>query len=710
MGNPWEDYKAAPTEKETMPWEDHAAAQQQQQKHAVSKTRDTQLSDFIPDKNTVDALTAGINDGSTLGYGANSVAAQMAALDAAKGVDLGFAKKNYINTRDQVQKHYDELDRTNVIGRGLGKAIGGLPYTVALPFTKMAQGMTQGMSTIGSLMSQGLGMAADGFVTGAVTNPGNTPGQTDGPQLAERLSNANFGAAVAPAFGMAAKAATSLPEIGQALKGQAQRYAYFSSAPRLADRRVDRATGMDKEIGKYMIENEGYVKPFGSTASVAEEVVPRIKQTGSRLDDLYLAAQEKFGNAQNKPGYDPIADKAEMMQNARASLHGTEGKEAALVRFEKYLDQMSSEHGNSPNQALSSKYQQDVQEYAPKYRNFLKNKKEYRSSVGQAGDNLEQPILDGMQDTLQTTSQRPIRLETIGKDSSVAVAEPYETWTQGNLSEPNLPTRPVNNAFNPGREVDNLMPLSHKVSIDRNYKTAMHDTPYAPQFSPTETVGPANPIQSEILGLQNTPRSYMDAEIPTLGTKNGQTKMILETPVAPTRPTRPEQVRNPMGPRQMNDYKGSMDDVLNYNRNPDGKVDPALEKAFYSGRKTMSGKIDNSIEELGGQEMKGELKSANKAYQIESKIKKYSTDQVNRDDVNKPLSLTNAILAMKSIPYAMAKGAGEKFGYQTLASTLNPLGNLLQKTPAGLQILNKQAPEIQNMMLQRYLKMKDEEK
>lgn len=600
MSGPWEDYKKSEATKESLPWEDFSKTE------AVPSDvrKERLLTDYIPDENTLAALTAGLSQG--------------AALDYAPNISAGLTDPaNYVEARDRIQKGYSQLQKTNPLMSTFGKAVGGILPAMALPLTKMAQG--------GKLLGQMAGMAGEGLLTGAAVNPGNVEGEVTPLQLKQRVDNANTGALLSTLIGTGVKGITSLPEIGMSLKDKAAKMAYLSSSPKLADRRVDAATGMDKELGRYMLDT-GYVELFGSTASVAEKAGPRLEQVGSKLDKVYLEAGEKFKDAANKPGYDPIRDKAEVMQAAKTELGDAEGATSALRRLSRYLDEISAKHGDAPNQASMYEYKKQVSDYAKEYKDYLKNKKAYTAAVGTAGADVTQPVLAGSADDLQRTVNKDVQIELPG-------------WA---------------------------------------------DSP-----------------KQDLFAMQNTPKKSTTAQLPSIVSEEGQTSMIFP-PNAPTRPVRPEQVRNPMSPRRMNDIKGAMDDVINYERNPLTGKDPATEKAFYGARTAMSGKIDKAIEELGGEEAFNALKEANKAYQMESKIKKYSTDQMSRNDVNKPLGLTDTIMAVRGLPELVAKKAGEKFGYQTGAAVLDPVGTFLMRTP---EISNKFNPEITNVLLQRYLMM-----
>lgn len=180
-----------------------------------------------------------------------------------------------------------------------------------------------------------------------------------------------------------------------------------------------------------------------------------------------------------------------------------------------------------------------------------------------------------------------------------------------------------------------------------------------------------------------------------------------------------EHSSGPLSPKVANDIKASMDDVINYSRNPLTKQ-PDTEKAFQIARKMVSEKIDSSIDEIGKVSGKGllkDLKDANKDYGYSAQVKGIAKDRLNREGTNRAISLTDYIsgaaglagggavgAALGGKPEDALKGAalgvlagganklGRKYGSGILASGGRALSNVAE--PVGRTVGPALSPEL----------------
>lgn len=138
-------------------------------------------------------------------------------------------------------------------------------------------------------------------------------------------------------------------------------------------------------------------------------------------------------------------------------------------------------------------------------RNYAKKNKGYQTekaafeAVGGAGEQL--PLMGN--NIPIRAGDRVKNIELMGQPASVATAEPLEHWTQQGLMSLQTPKTPE--AFNVPSG-DPLLPLAQNMKMDARTAWMQHGPRY----------------QSEILGLQNTPRSYMQVKVPTQVQAPGQ--------------------------------------------------------------------------------------------------------------------------------------------------------------------------------------------
>ncbi len=154
----------------------------------------------------------------------------------------------------------------------------------------------------------------------------------------------------------------------------------------------------------------------------------------------------------------------------------------------------------------------------------------------------------------------------------------------------------------------------------------------------------------------------------------------------------------PMSPRAANNVKTSLDDAINYNRNPMSK-DPAAEMAYSAARNKINEKNLSMIDSLGGGELADALRATNKEYGLSKQVSKMAGDMVNRQDGHKFIGLTDAIAGTVTGAYGLATGDWEsallgmaakkgldKYGTTTLAVAADKLSKQLLQSPKLKQL------------------------
>jgi hypothetical protein len=216
--------------------------------------------------------------------------------------------------------------------------------------------------------------------------------------------------------------------------------------------------------------------------------------------------------------------------------------------------------------------------------------------------------------------------------------------------------------------------------------------------------------QGQIEGTDLVPRAFAKIDEPFMVGQKGQMSMLLP-PEAPPRPVRPD-VANVLDPRRSNDIKGALDDAINYARNPLSK-DPAKEQALYAARRAISGKIDNQIESLGGTELLGDLKAANKDYGLAAQVQRTANDRAQREAANRVIGLTDTIagagfggasmllnndkgddlgLLGAGLGFALGAGAnklGRTYGNAVMAKTADNVAKFLLRSPQMQQLATR---------------------
>lgn len=154
----------------------------------------------------------------------------------------------------------------------------------------------------------------------------------------------------------------------------------------------------------------------------------------------------------------------------------------------------------------------------------------------------------------------------------------------------------------------------------------------------------------------------------------------------------------PLNLRRTNDIKGALDEQINYSRNPLSK-EPAVEKAFYGGRKELQNIVDDGMAAIGGDDLANQLRVANKDYGMSSQVNKVAQDRIQRESANKMFGLTDTIAGAGSLGYGAstgdwtgavgimaAKKGFEKYGTSTLAVMADKIGKQLLKSPQMKQL------------------------
>lgn len=566
-------------------------------------------------------------------------------------IESALSNKSYEQARNESRAAYKDAEEANPISYNAGN-IGGAAATAFIP----------------GLGEMNIAKAA---ALGGVSGLGASSEDSVGGQLIDTAKGAGIGAAVGKIADIASPyVSKGISKLSSSANDLAESLAFKSSGPTLRDYRSAVDKGIDKKLGRFMLD-KGMVKPFDSVDDVARKASGELSSAGSKLDDIYSKASDIFKEKLQTTGFDPLRDKGEIIQAAKKELGDSAGSSEALEKLSKYLDDVAERHGDQPMQEAMFKYKNEVQKYLDKKRQYLKDFKEYKNQVGNAANN-DQELIPGFFDDFQRTGTAKRQIELSGKDPGLAYSEPYEPWTQQELIS--LPTRPQA-GFNPTRG-DDLLPLQQQMSLDELWKNTFSE----------------DAIQAEILGLHPVQRNYADVNIPTTSSGSGQMQMPFR-PDAPARPIRPDDIRNPMSPRRANDIKSALDAEINYSRNPMMK-EPAKEKAFSGARNKINEKIMQSLEDLGGGGLASELRAANKDYGLAKTISDISEDRITRESANKAFGLTDSIAASGAGAYGAATGdwatslgvvglkkGFEKFGSSSIANAADAVSKALLKSP-----------------------------
>lgn len=249
---------------------------------------------------------------------------------------------SYVDARDQNVKRLDSEAKDNpktAIGSELaGATVSAL--AIPTPGALAAKGITGGM-----IKGAGVGAAY-----GALQNPGDVEGKIDPIQADERRANAEKGGAIGAITGGvtqgAAKVLSKLQAAPEALSQLSNEQAVKASGAMLKDFRALEGQNRTQAIGQFAHDN-GLVKAGDTLEDVAGKAENLNKEAGQRLQKIYQGAQEqieKQGGATT--GFNPTADKDQIVSQVQKALGNQVGKGAALGQVSSYLDQLIADHGD----------------------------------------------------------------------------------------------------------------------------------------------------------------------------------------------------------------------------------------------------------------------------------------------------------------------------------------------------------------------------
>lgn len=606
-------------------------------------------------------------------------------------LDFEQLKKAYYEGRDRKRKYLaqDSIDNPTA------SAVAELGGAIASPVNKILPNAS---------------LLKSGAAIGAITGFGNSEADDAGGMFKDTAMGGSIGGVLGKAGDMAspylAKGAAAVGSklnsakqaAGKSLSEMAEELAFKATGARLKDFRTANSRGELNKLGRYMLDN-GMVKAFDTVDDVGAKAFANKKAAGSALDDIYSQAELLFKDKLNKVGFDPLRDKADILQAAKKELGDSVGAEAALNKLSKYLDEVAARHGDAPMDAALSKYQSEMNAYKPKQEQFAKDHSEYASQLGKAGEDLSQPSLPGVYDDFQRTGFGKRQVETYGQDASRMVPENYEYGTQmdllamptGNSEAARMFSRPGEANF--GHAGGDTASRLGQRTVDALEAPAQQDF-LAQNF---DRMISNNSHQGAIEGTSLVPRSFQNVDETLINQGRGQMQFPI-APEAPAIPMRPGDIRNPMSPRRTNDVKGAFDNEINYARNPLSK-DPATEKAFYGARSRMAEKVEQGLDDLGGGEIVDNLRKANKEYSYSTRIAQQAQDRAERETANKMFGLTDTIAAGAATTYGVATGDWkssvamlaakkgiEKYGVTTLSVMADKIGKKLMQSPQMAQL------------------------
>lgn len=245
------------------------------------------------------------------------------------------------DTMNQQLASDQEEHPTASMAGGLAGAIGS---AIVAPFPKALQA-----SSILGGIAKG---AAVGAGYGALSNPGDTEGVYDPLQGGERLSNAGRGAMIGGVTGGVTQAVSkglkALANSPETLQGAANSQAVKSSGAMLKDYRALNGSNREQAIGQFALDN-GLVKAGDTYETVGQKASQLKQDAGKRLDALYKSANAAAKDVEVPEviGFNPIRDRAQIIDAVRQKLGSAVDKKSAVNAIEGYLDELAEEHGNA---------------------------------------------------------------------------------------------------------------------------------------------------------------------------------------------------------------------------------------------------------------------------------------------------------------------------------------------------------------------------
>jgi hypothetical protein len=584
-------------------------------------------------------------------------------------------RKQYVKTRDDLRKMKDEASEAHP-GVSMTAELGG---ALMNPLNKIPG--LGGMTALGAAQGAGDSKAED---AGGV------------------LKDSAIGGGMGLALGVGGKAVGKVGEkyvmplvdkvknaAGNALQSGAKKLAFKSSGAMLKDFRTADARGQIDDLGGYLLDNN-LVEAGDTVESIAKKLGARKEAAGAKLDGIYDTAKGKFAELTQKIGFDPKRDKEKLLQAAREELGDQVGANAAVAKLSNYLDEVATRHGDAPNEAAMQAYDKAVNDFLPKFRNYVKEKTRYGKALGSAGRDLEQPAIPGLVDDLQRTQMSPKQIEILGADASKASIPGADPRVQMKLPKLTTADEAVHQTFGlPGEPTFGGVNEAANARVGSNVRDSVAQAQHALDLDHHTTAQMSKfGKQGAFDGLDLVPREFAEAELPSTISNRGQLEMPMFAE-RPMRPSRPNEMRNPMDLRKTNDIKGHIDDTIRYSRNPLAP-EPATETAFRAARRKLSGIVDEGMDAVGGDPLLKELKAANKDYGQAAQLNDIAVDRVNRERAHKMFGLTDTIAGGAGIAYgattddwtgALGVVAGkklvEKYGTAMLASTANKVSKML---------------------------------
>jgi hypothetical protein len=639
-------------------------------------------------------------------------------------------KQAYYQDRDSLRQLKSAASETHPIVSGASDLAGGLMNPIFGVGGKVAKSLSGGGAAMmggGTAAKIGAGLATSagmGGIYGGIQGVGDSNADTIGGMAGDAEHSAKWGAGIGGALHAAMPAVAAgynaaKPALGEALQNFAETKAFKATGAMLRDFRAADKRGLVNETGRYALDN-GLVTPLATYEDVAQRAAALKDKAGAQLDGVYNQASDGFNTAENKVGFDPVAHKPAIMAAAKQALGNTVGGGAALSKLENYIDEVAANNAGAPSEA-AQKYQRELAEFNQRHADFLENQKAYQESLGRAGENPGQPALPGLVDDLQRPSMRSENIELNGKDANVMAPRPSVQATQPEL--PMLPTGNSEAARIFGRPGDASFGHAGGDAADRVGKNVVNSLEGPAQLDFLNQNSKnliANGAQGEINGTGLTNRTFANVERPVMQGQAGQTKMII-APEAPAAPVEPPDFRTTMNPRQSNSVKTAIDNEINYARNPLSK-EPATETAFSAARKVVAGKVADSVQAHGSDELVDQLRGANKDFGMSTRIGDIATDRVSREAANRAFGLTDTIAggagatagaAIAGPPGALLGGAamgginklGRTYGNSLMATGADKVSQFLLKSPAMQKMATENPRAFQAMVIDLAPKM-----
>jgi hypothetical protein len=385
----------------------------------------------------------------------------------------------------------------------------------------------------------------------------------------------------------------------------------------------------------------------GNATEVSDQLDTLAQSLGKQREAKYKMADELGG------AIDPAAASkrayAELEELRRTNPYMTQAEYDNLKSF--------IDRGIRPDpEALAQaqvKYQNEVQEYIPALRQYLRDKRQYRTALGAAGADDAQPVLSGMVDDLQRTGTRSTPVELIGAEPKTAYVAVPEYTQQSRLPDlPNFeevvgPVKGGGRAESAARARTGGTKGIQKDFLDMNTKESI------------SLFG----NQGEFGGLSLTPRSYTSVQTPVVDGISGQTKMMLP-PVKPVRPKMTEVPNQKESFELASGIKTNLREKLPASAYlPDGRLSndgKKIVKALADGRQHEIVRVGNEIKPGLGDE----IASLNQDYGvIKASAKPMEGEamrEANRNMVTSLDAMGAGIAAASRSPVAVAAGAAKK--------------------------------------------------